>query len=430
MSTTIAVCIASYNMARFLPDVLHSLALQTFTDFTVYVAYNGSTDDTLTVLQNYQTFLPLKIASYDSRKGVGRNKHDAVALALQDNPLYIQMIDADDKVAPTFLETVVRRMEQGDIDWCVCDGQLFGERTGHIHGVMESKEMLLLRNGWNSWGTFKADLLRQHNYDPNVTACEDWDLWLRLTYAGFKGDVIRKDLYYRRWHKKSLTNTEDLTQEVTAQPTIERIKKELQKNAWQEAQIWEHDWWSQGGFINSLFEEEKQLTYATKMGLKWQHNGKTPYTLDLQGKKVLDLGGGPCSLLLKAVDIPSDYVSRTVVDPLEVPAWVANRYKSARIELVQCPAERFTRAGYDEVWLYNVLQHVQDPHRICTNALKLGKLVRIFEWLDMPVVPGHLHTLQKDTLDEWLGGVGRAEQFNTAALQGLAYYGIFMGGKE
>lgn len=203
----LSVCIAAFNMATLLPNLLDSLKEQTFKDFTVYVSYNGSTDNTLEILERYQNELSLVIVDYDPTSGIGLNKRDAVVRALLDNPRYIQMIDADDIILPRFFEAVVERMDKGDIDWCICWGYLFGDRTGYIHSEIESLEKLLEHNNLHSWGTFKSDVLRNHNYDPSITYAEDWDLWIRLNKLGYKGDTVNQELYLKRWHDKSLTIT-------------------------------------------------------------------------------------------------------------------------------------------------------------------------------------------------------------------------------
>ena len=83
---------------------------------------------------------------------------------------------------------------------------------------------------------------------------------------------------------------------------------------WKIAQKNEREWW--GKCANTYFEEEKQLKYAEKMGLQRTPNSQTPYVYDMDGKTVLDIGGGPTSILLKCVNVHG-----TVIDPLEFPAW-------------------------------------------------------------------------------------------------------------
>ena len=215
---------------------------------------------------------------------------------------------------------------------------------------------------------------------------------------------------------------------------------------WTEAQEWEQDWW--GTCCNVLGEEMKQLLYANRMGLdvfKF-HDGKSPYNFDLGGISVVDIGGGPCSLLLKCVN----FSRAKVIDPLEFPAWVLARYEAAGIEfermrgegldvfgsgaisrLASWDAERHWTAPdvggkFDLALIYNVLQHVEHPQLVIEGARAKADLIRIFEWISTPVNVGHLHTLTEGKLNEWLGGEGKVETLTGQAYcWGRCYYGVF-----
>jgi len=189
---------------------------------------------------------------------------------------------------------------------------------------------------------------------------------------------------------------------------------------WDAAQAWEASWW--GTCTNTYGEEEKQLLYARRMGLRFFHNGKSPYNVDLVGRSVVDIGGGPCSMLLKC----TNRGRALVADPLAVPAWVRARYACTGIELEQVGGETLEERGFDEAWLYNVLQHTRDPEQVIARAQKAARLIRLFEWIDTPANEGHPHTLTQAGLDTWLGGYGKVEQINGEAnCYGRAYYGIF-----
>ena len=201
---------------------------------------------------------------------------------------------------------------------------------------------------------------------------------------------------------------------------------------WNKAQEWELDW--HGNCINSYHEEQKQLVYAEKMGLTLTQTPKTPYTIDLAGTNVLDIGGGAYSLLLKC----TGFNMATVADPLmdKFPKWVIERYKAANIFTVAKAGEdtttefmkTFAGAGaFNEVWIYNVLEHVIDPKKVLDNALELGNVVRIFEWVETRENIGHPHCLHEDELNKWLGGIGKVESVRHDGANGLAYFGIFKG---
>jgi len=196
---------------------------------------------------------------------------------------------------------------------------------------------------------------------------------------------------------------------------------------WEEATKWEAEW--HGNCVNSLGEEYKQMAYARRMGLKAFHNGKSPFNFNLNGASVLDIGGGPYSLLLKC----ENFGVGTVVDPGDYPQWVAMRYGAAGINNLRIKAEELdTTIRYDEVWLYNCLQHTENPELIIQNARKIGRIIRLFEWIETGVADGHLHNLTEANLNAWLGGIGKVENINEAegTCRGLCYYGIFLGRKE
>lgn len=196
--------------------------------------------------------------------------------------------------------------------------------------------------------------------------------------------------------------------------------------SWKEHQKWEEKWWD--GAVNTYWEETKQLVYAEKMGLLPQLvNGKYP-VYDLKGISVLDIGGGPTSILLKCINFGMKRNSR-IVDPLPIPQWAKDRYEALRIEWYQERGEVIVipRTDFDEVWIYNCLQHVDDPKMIIKNAKACGKIIRIFEWIDMPPEIGHPQTLTEKNLNKWLGGEGQVQQLNERGCVGKAYFGIFKG---
>lgn len=192
---------------------------------------------------------------------------------------------------------------------------------------------------------------------------------------------------------------------------------------WQQSQLFEAEWW--GGCFNTYGEETKQLVYADRMGLTpLQINGQGPY-FDLKGKNVLDLGGGPVSLLLKTINGKN----LTVVDPCRYPPWIDTRYQAANINYTVYGAENYiTDEVFDECWIYNVLQHVIDPESVIITAKKYSKLVRIFEWINVPAHDGHPHELFYTDLIRWLGGdpwLASVSDLNENGCVGRAFYGVF-----
>jgi hypothetical protein len=193
--------------------------------------------------------------------------------------------------------------------------------------------------------------------------------------------------------------------------------------SWEEDQVEELGGWGHG---ETEGEEMKQLVYAKRMGLfsfaEWDadkadykptwgskkgvfKNG-TPYPIfNLGGRSVLDIGGGGTSLLLKCRNVRG-----TLADPLPFPDWIVERYAIAGIEYRRLKGEDVSGFDVDEVWVYNVLEHTENPEKIVANALESGKLVRFFDWIDTEISPGHSHIQTEALLNKWLGGVGKVEE--------------------
>lgn len=182
----------------------------------------------------------------------------------------------------------------------------------------------------------------------------------------------------------------------------------LTRDAWErDIQKFEATWW--GDCANTLGEELKQIAYAKVMRLDpgtWKGGDHWPIW-DFGDKKVLDVGGGPTSMLLK-----SRFRVGVVVDPCPYPGWVRDRYLEhdidQRVEAAEDFLPRIADNYFDLALCYNVLEHTLDPELITREMARVARQVRIFEWVDEAPHPGHPHELHADSLTEWLGGKGRS----------------------
>jgi glycosyltransferase involved in cell wall biosynthesis/SAM-dependent methyltransferase len=165
--------------------------------------------------------------------------------------------------------------------------------------------------------------------------------------------------------------------------------KEL--SGWEADQQWERDWWGLDWTPKWDDEIRKQGTYFRLMG--FPDNG------DFGDKTVLDVGCGPVSTLTR-----TKHGFSRGVDPLAVSEATLKRYADAGIEFLNIKAEEMpVDRQFDEVWMYNTLQHVQDPHEILRRMIastKSGTTMRIFEWIDLGICPGHPQNLTENMFDQ------------------------------
>jgi SAM-dependent methyltransferase len=172
----------------------------------------------------------------------------------------------------------------------------------------------------------------------------------------------------------------------------------------------ESEYW--GDCCNTYDEDQKHYVYAQYMGLM-----TVGYSFSMSGKSVVDIGGGPTSMLLKTTNLGKGLV----VDPLLYPQWTYARYDAKKIDCLVIRGEDFIgNDKFDEAWIYNCLQHTDDPELIIQNAKRAAKIVRIFEWVDIPPHEGHPIELTKENLDQWLGKEGSTTQLARAGCYGKA----------
>lgn len=181
------------------------------------------------------------------------------------------------------------------------------------------------------------------------------------------------------------------------------------------AQEFEATYW--GDCANTFDEEQKHWVYARFMGLRQEH-----FSIAHLGGPVLDIGGGPCSMLLK-VQRRGQVSIGTVVDPLRYPEWTRQRYTAHGVEVIVAGGEQLplTATRYSEAWIYNCLQHVEDPALIIQNALKAAPVLRLCEWVDIPPHDGHPHMLTAAALDRWTGGRGAVVDVAESGCYGRLY---------
>jgi len=164
-----------------------------------------------------------------------------------------------------------------------------------------------------------------------------------------------------------------------------------------------------------------QEMYVGYMKLNQFAGGSRSHSFNLRGMSVIDIGGGPVSLLLRC----ENFSRAAVVDPCDYPKWVADRYKLANIEYTKKPAEDISYdKEFDEAWIYNVLQHVRDPVKVARSAVVSARKVRVFEPLEVGVHKGHPHNLTVDALDEAFGREGLVQEYGGKPGD-IYYFGVF-----
>ena len=105
----IVVLLATYNGQEYLRAQLDSLVQQTFKDFKIIVHDDGSTDDTLEIIAEYQEKYPEMMVQYFGEP-LGSAKANFLWMLKQVQADYFFFCDQDDVWAPDKVERSLQEM--------------------------------------------------------------------------------------------------------------------------------------------------------------------------------------------------------------------------------------------------------------------------------------------------------------------------------
>jgi GT2 family glycosyltransferase len=200
---TISVVVPAYNAERTILETISSVLQQTYTDFELIVIDDGSTDQTIKLLETI--FDPrLKVFSY-SNGGLPVARNRGIARASGD---YIAFLDADDLWTSDKLEFQLAALqghpEAGLAYSWTCNMSQAGDAFYPGHCATYSgnvyKHLLLgnfLASGSNCLVRREA-IATAGEFDPALKSYEDWDYWLRLAARWSFVVVPKYQVLYRQ----------------------------------------------------------------------------------------------------------------------------------------------------------------------------------------------------------------------------------------
>jgi GT2 family glycosyltransferase len=194
-SSGVTVVVTSFNHARFLPDALQSLRAQSTTPSEVVLVDDGSTDDTARLVSGYAEVRYL----YQTNRGLSAARNAGLRASVGE---FIVFLDADDVLEPRAIEVGLRYLAAHP-EWALVSG---GHRRadadlrplGHdcCWPVHDRHYLALLHGNYIGMHAAvmyrRAALLALGGFDEELTACEDYDVYLRMARSypiGCHGEI-------------------------------------------------------------------------------------------------------------------------------------------------------------------------------------------------------------------------------------------------
>ena len=220
----VSIILTAFNEERYIKKAIESILNQTFTDLELIVVNDGSTDNTLDIINGFDDERIVVISQENMGPGASRNR----ALKLAKGK-YVMYIDGDDWYCEDAVAIAYEEAKGKDTDFTFYQMINSDDKTGEIY-----------ENDWFNLNIFDESFentvfnikdFRGSIFDLSVGVCqkiynasflrkidakfpegiffEDMPFFYYVLLKSERISIIKKHLYYRRKHDASITHVVD-----------------------------------------------------------------------------------------------------------------------------------------------------------------------------------------------------------------------------
>lgn len=208
----VSIIMPAYNAGQYIKDAVDSALAQTYSNIEIVVVDDGSTDDTAAIMARYAAEKRINFIQ-QKNQGVAAARNTALAVAKGE---FVAFLDADDLFLPNKIEKQIGYLQaHPECGVCYCD--IF-----HFRANAPDKFLFLEQGMYSGDEVFERLLQRffinplsvvarrsaidvAHGFNPQYRTAEDFDLFLRMAYAGVRFEHMPEKLAKYRMQSASLS---------------------------------------------------------------------------------------------------------------------------------------------------------------------------------------------------------------------------------
>lgn len=204
MIERVSVIIPCYNQGQYLAGALESLKAVDASLLEVIIVNDGSTD-------NFTNEYCRKLQSegynviFQENKGLSGARNTAIGIAKGD---YILALDADNKIRPEYILKSIAVMDSNpQVAVVYGNAQFFGDRHDVWVPGPFNLQRIMISNVIDACSVIRRSVLQQvGQYDTSMrSGWEDWELYLRIAFAGYELHYINEVLFDYRVQSSSMS---------------------------------------------------------------------------------------------------------------------------------------------------------------------------------------------------------------------------------
>lgn len=218
----VSIIISTYNYADYLAQTIESVLKSTHSSFEIIIVDDGSTDNTMDVLEKYkEQDKRIKVIS-QSNQGLSVARNNALQFA---QGRYVWFVDSDDWIEPNAINQIVEKGDKYGLDlisfytrYVDSDSQPLSSdawnelplklrQTDKVYTLSDIDEKTLsLYPTVSGKNVYRRDFLNEKGIRfPSYMYFEDDVFFLHTIFAGARIGTLTDVLYAKRLHQKQIT---------------------------------------------------------------------------------------------------------------------------------------------------------------------------------------------------------------------------------
>ena len=239
----VSIIVPCFNCEKFIEQTLECFRVQTFKDFVVILINDGSTDQTLDILNQWKSKRCFEMIVIDkNNEGVSKARNKGIEIC---NSEYLAFCDSDDLLAPTFLEDLLFGITSNDSDasYCLltkkykkfikclnaCQPSIVS-----VENQNQAVEKMMKNMGQVSFDCilYKTDILKNNFiafYDGSKYGEDREFMWKYLCHCEHIS-FVNKVLYYYRQNPSSATSAKPEWNRTDLLKSTKRVEEYMEKH--------------------------------------------------------------------------------------------------------------------------------------------------------------------------------------------------------
>ncbi len=244
----LSIIIPAYNAEKYIRETIESAINQTVVDKDIIIVNDGSSDNTLSIIKEYEHYSGIRI--YDNVINRGANYTYNYGL-LQSNAKYVTFLDSDDIYLPGYCQTIIDKIEQSKADLGFAnlfalegtrklETTLYGnprdKRFQNVFGGPNNtfpihprlRQMVLQGVHISPRSIYKRELFNKFGLeDYRLRIAHDWLRHIRFLINDAKCVFVDEALGYYRIHSEGNSQKSGLDNLIENLKVMEIVEKEL-----------------------------------------------------------------------------------------------------------------------------------------------------------------------------------------------------------